>query len=241
MLNFYYSFMFWLPMAMAIIGLLLRVIPKKGYTIRKTHNFRQILGNIILYPCILLTVMQFGANRPTWFCETLDGRFMYACFSLTDSATMAKADTVNAITPDSTVLMTADTANATECIIPYEEVDGVKHITVNIGTASVKAVYDTGCSYAIAFCPKDYYKLVGSGTIEEGKFTGTSQATIADGTVVVNNVFMLPSCVIGNVRFLEKEVVAMTYGDATLVGHSMFKNFKSVLVDNEHKQLILKK
>lgn len=125
--------------------------------------------------------------------------------------------------------------------IPFTEKNGIKYVTIKFDSLKITGIYDTGCSVPVAFCPKDYYKLVGAGVIEEDKFSNTSYGVTASGSHIGQNHFNIPKMQIGNIFFENQEVSVLQSGNNTLIGNTLWKDYKSYVVDNENHCIVFTK
>lgn len=157
-----------------------------------------------------------------------------------------RVELANKISPDEAKLLTDSTivgkdAAPLELCVPFTEENGVKYVIMDIDGVKIRALYDTGCGYPVAFSISDYCRLTKAGIVEWNKFTDSSSAITAAGIKVTPFHFNIPKIEIGNITFENQEVVTLTSGTFTLVGNSLWKDYKSYVVDNEKQCITFKK
>lgn len=126
--------------------------------------------------------------------------------------------------------------------IPYKEVGGVKTVEVNINDViGVDMIIDTGCSGALISLSEARY-LAEKGGLASDDIVGSSQAVIADGSIVENTVVILRKITIGGK--LEATDVEATVSNSIsaplLLGNEVLGRVKSISIDNDNKCILFK-
>lgn len=124
--------------------------------------------------------------------------------------------------------------------IPYTLHGGVKNIKCLLnGTILTDMILDSGCSGTLIPIEEAHY-LYSKGVLTEEDFMGTSQAMIADGSIVENMVFNIRSLVIGGE--LECKDVTVTVsanpGAPLLLGNEILDRLPKYTVDNINQEII---
>ncbi|WQJ53462.1 MAG: hypothetical protein [Wendovervirus sonii] len=232
-MRFIILFLAYLPIVIAVVGFIMWIIPRKK-TYIDSLSFRQIIGKLLFFIGLILSIAHFGASHHSTLFEQCgeDSVYCYRFLALPKDTVYANNDSLKS---DITYLNDNDSI----FYIPFEESNGVKHIKLKAGNAVINAIFDTGCSYAIVMTVNDYYKLVGAGVIKENEFTESTHAIIANGDSVDIHMFTLPECMAGNIRLSNIHCGVANNCPETLVGNSIFQN-ADVTIDNVNKQLIVK-
>lgn len=129
-----------------------------------------------------------------------------------------------------------------EVEVPFVEQDGVKLIDVTVNRQlTVKMIIDSGCSSTLISIAEARY-LYEKGCITQEDILGTSQAQIADGSIVENMVINLRELVIGN-KIVCTNVTATVSENAQaplLLGNEVLNRAPAYSVDNEHQVIRFK-
>jgi len=236
----------YLPAAITLVGFIMWIIPRKN-TYLDSLNFRQIVGKVLFFIGAAFSLMHVGVTYQKSFFEPCgeDSVYCYKFLALPKDTVYTGTMELDSAKSDSlqltdTMTICGNTNNANEMYIPFEEVNNVKYITVNVGTTTIKAVFDTGCSYAMMVSVNDYYKMVGAGVIKEKEFTDHNQAKTANGASVNVHMFNLPKCSMNNIVFTDMQCGVANDCTETLVGSSAFGD-ATVVIDNCNKRIIVKK
>jgi len=235
-----------LPAVLCAVGALMWICPKKNSYYSSGLSTRQFIGKWMLVIGLCLSLVELGAmKRDDWFVKADDNYYCYrispdlvADTTAVDS-TIVQTDTV--ISGDSTFTYVLHTDNPNVIEVPFttNSCGNARYITINVGTAKIKAMFDTGCEYAVCLTYSDYYKIVGTGMVEENKFTGKKYASVADGRTIEVVSFKLPVCNVGTAAFTDAEACVVD-SDVTLVGNPLFAGYQ-ITIDDANKKLILKK
>lgn len=124
-----------------------------------------------------------------------------------------------------------------DVIVPFKEENGVKLIPVKVnGQMTVDMILDSGCSGTLISISEAQY-LYNKGCLTPDDFLGTTQSTIADGSIVENMVVVLHELIIGD-QICCSEVMA-TISDNTqaplLLGNEVLNRAPAYKVDNINK------
>lgn len=129
-----------------------------------------------------------------------------------------------------------------EVAVPYVEQGGVKLIDVTVNRQlTVKMILDSGCSSTLISIAEARY-LYEKGCITQDDILGTTQAQIADGSIVENMVINLRELVIGD-KIACTNVTATVSGNAQaplLLGNEVLNRVPAYSVDNEHQVIRFK-
>src|ERR1700730_2750672 len=128
---------------------------------------------------------------------------------------------------------------STPFMVPMENVGGVYQVPIRINdTITLDAILD---SSATDVCiPADIVlTLIRSKTIASEDFLGSKTYTLADGSEVPSQRFIIKSLKVGN-KTLENVAASIVSVDAQiLLGQSFLRRFRSWSIDNEKHSLIL--
>ncbi|AUP78330.1 retropepsin-like aspartic protease [Flavivirga eckloniae] len=124
-------------------------------------------------------------------------------------------------------------------IIDLEKKNGVSFLTINIGGLETNAILDSGAS-DVSISESFEQELLSKNIINQKEYLKPGLYTIADGSVVQSNRFIIPYVKINNV--LVKNVLCSVNKskDVLLLGKSFLDRFKSWEINNESNKLILK-
>lgn len=125
--------------------------------------------------------------------------------------------------------------------VPFTEQGGVKLLDVSINGVGLQMIFDTGCSGALISVSEARY-LYDKGKITDADFKGTTQAQIADGSIVENMVINLKEVVVGD-KIVCPDVEATVSPNTNaplLLGGEIINRFAAYSVDNENKVINFK-
>jgi clan AA aspartic protease (TIGR02281 family) len=124
-------------------------------------------------------------------------------------------------------------------MVAMENVRGVYQVPIRINdTITLDAILDSGATDVCI--PADVVlTLIRSKTISSEDFLGSQTYTLADGSEVPSQRFIIKSLKVGN-KTLENVAASIVSVDAQiLLGQSFLRRFKSWSIDNEKHSLIL--
>lgn len=125
--------------------------------------------------------------------------------------------------------------------VPFRDNGGVKTIRVSLNGVEVDMIFDTGCSGTLISLAEAQY-LYTKGLLTEDDFLGSTQATIADGSIVENMVIRLDCIVIADklaCRNVEATVSPNTEAPL-LLGNEVLNRAASYTIDNQNKVIKFK-
>ena len=128
-----------------------------------------------------------------------------------------------------------------EIVVPFRNENGVKFVQVKVNGVGLEMIFDTGCSGALISVAEANY-LYQKGKLTQEDVLGTTQAQIADGSVVENMVVNLKEVVI-NDQILCPNVqatVANNLNAPLLLGNEILDRLGTIKIDNESETLIFK-
>jgi tetratricopeptide (TPR) repeat protein len=130
-------------------------------------------------------------------------------------------------------------AQATTAIIPMVQDGGTFRVPVTInGQLTLKFVVDSGAS-DVSIPADVVMTLVRTETIADGDFLGKQAYTLADGSTVPSQRFVIRSLKVGD-RLLENVTGSIApVAGSLLLGQSFLSRFKSWSIDNQRQALIL--
>ncbi len=125
--------------------------------------------------------------------------------------------------------------------IPFTERGGIKLLDVSINGIGLQMIFDTGCSGALISIAEARY-LYEKGLITNGDFKGTTQAQIADGSIVENMVINLREVIVGGQVVCPnvEATVSPNTNAPLLLGGEIINRFAAYSVDNENKVINFK-
>jgi predicted aspartyl protease len=124
-------------------------------------------------------------------------------------------------------------------MIAMENVAGVYQVPIRFNdTITLDAIVDSGAT-DVGIPADVVLTLVRSKTISSEDFIGTQTYTLADGSELPSQRFMIKSLKVGN-KTLENVVASIVSVNAQiLLGQSFLRRFSSWSIDNEKHALIL--
>jgi predicted aspartyl protease len=130
-------------------------------------------------------------------------------------------------------------AQPTTAIIPMVQDGGTFRVPVTInGQLTLKFVVDSGAS-DVSIPADVVMTLVRTETIADGDFLGKQTYTLADGSTVPSQRFVIRSLKVGD-RLLENVTGSIApVAGSLLLGQSFLSRFKSWSIDNQRQALIL--
>jgi len=131
----------------------------------------------------------------------------------------------------------ADSGATNEIPLTQEGGDLTVPVLIN-GVIPLKFVLDSGSSDVSI--PADVaLTLYRTGTLQDSDFTGTQTYTLADGSTVPSDTFIIRSLKLGNVTVTNIPASVADASAPLLLGQTFLKRFKSWSIDNSREVLIL--
>lgn len=128
--------------------------------------------------------------------------------------------------------------------VPFKLESGVKYVQVKINGLSTDMVFDTGCSTTL-ISVLEAQQLVKRGLLSQDDFIGTTEAIIADGSVVEDAVFNIRTLELtdGNRTIICRNVLTQVSSNAdapVLLGNGVLDRVASYTIDNDAKVIRFK-
>ena len=124
-------------------------------------------------------------------------------------------------------------------IIPMEEENGVYYIMVEINGMNLRCVFDTGASN-VSLSSAEAFVLFKQGSLTTDDIVAQTTLSIANGDIIPGTRVLLKNVNIGGIPLYDVQAVIIDEPNAPLlVGQSVFKQFKSISIDNIKKDIIL--
>lgn len=128
--------------------------------------------------------------------------------------------------------------------VPFKLESGVKYVQVKINGLSTDMVFDTGCSTTL-ISVLEAQQLVKRGLLSKEDFFGTTEAIIADGSVVEDAVFNIRTLELtdGNRTIICRNVLTQVSSNAeapVLLGNGVLDRVASYTIDNDAKVIRFK-
>lgn len=131
-------------------------------------------------------------------------------------------------------------SSSKEVSVPFIEQGGVKLIDVTVNRQfTVKMILDSGCSSTLISIAEAKY-LYEKGCITQDDILGTTQAQIADGSIVENMLINLREIIIGE-QIACSNVTATVSANSKaplLLGNEVLDRAPSYSVDNQRKLIV---
>jgi hypothetical protein len=121
--------------------------------------------------------------------------------------------------------------------IPYKLESGVKYVQVKINGLSTDMIFDTGCSMTL-ISVLEAQQLVKRGLLKNEDFLGTTEAIIADGSIVEDAIFNIKTLELsdGNSSIICRNVLTQVSSNAAapvLLGNGVLDRVASYTIDND--------
>lgn len=128
-----------------------------------------------------------------------------------------------------------------DIVVPFRNENGVKYVQVKVNGVGLEMIFDTGCSGALISVAEANY-LYQKGLLTQEDILGTTQAQIADGSLVENMVVNLKEVVI-NDQIMCPNVQATVSGNINaplLLGNEILDRLATITIDNTNETLNFK-
>lgn len=128
-----------------------------------------------------------------------------------------------------------------EIAVPFRTEGGIKLVPVKVNGIGFDMIFDTGCSVTLISAAEANY-LYQKGLLTNEDILGSSQVTIADGSIVDNLVVNLKEVIIDD-KILCTDVtatVSKNVNASLLLGNEILDRLANIKIDNENQQLIFK-
>lgn len=134
-----------------------------------------------------------------------------------------------------------DNSNTATISIPYEDIGGVKTISVKLNGITMNMIYDTGCS-GIHLSLNEVQTLYKNGKLTANDILGSDYSSIADGSIVEVGKINIKEIVIGSnenalVLHNKEASVSLNQVGPILLGNEVLDELASVEVDNVGKTI----
>ena len=128
--------------------------------------------------------------------------------------------------------------------VPFKLESGVKYVQVKINGLSTDMVIDTGCSTTL-ISVLEAQQLVKRGLLSKEDFLGTTEAIIADGSIVEDAVFNIRTLELtdGNRTIICRNVLTQVSSNAeapVLLGNGVLDRVASYTIDNDARVIRFK-
>lgn len=128
--------------------------------------------------------------------------------------------------------------------VPFRLESGVKYVQAKINGLSTDMIFDTGCSMTL-ISMLEAQQLFKRGLLTEDDFQGTTQASIADGTIVENAIFNLRTLELtdGQRTIVCRNVLTQVSSNAeasVLLGNGVLDRVASYTIDNDDRVIKFK-
>jgi clan AA aspartic protease (TIGR02281 family) len=130
-------------------------------------------------------------------------------------------------------------SNTKREIVDLKKQSGVSYLTIDIGGIKTSVILDSGAS-DVSISKKFEKRLLENEIIETKNYLTPGLYTIADGSVVKSDRFIIPYIKINNTIIKNVRCSVNNSKDVILLGKSFLDRFKSWEINNESNKLILK-
>ncbi len=130
----------------------------------------------------------------------------------------------------------------TEYEVSFRADGGVKYVPVKINGIAFEMIFDTGCSATLISIAEANYLYQKGCLTEDDQYLGTVKSTIADGSIVENDVIVLSEVIIDN-KIVCHDVVATVSNSLNaplLLGNEILDRLAIITIDNSNSVLRFK-
>lgn len=126
-----------------------------------------------------------------------------------------------------------------EVSIPYREQNGVKVVSVRVNGMPLDMIFDTGASLSLISQAEAQY-LYQKGLLTKDDILGSTQAQIADGSIVEDMVINLREVVLGDAIHCSnvQATVSNNINAPLLLGNSVLNRAPAYTIDNTNQQIV---
>ena len=140
---------------------------------------------------------------------------------------------------DLTLNQIISNSNTKREVVELEKKSGVSYLTIDIGGIKTSVILDSGAS-DVSISKKFEKRLLENGIIETKNYLTPGLYTIADGSIVQSDRFIIPYIKINNTIIKNVRCSVNDSKDVILLGKSFLDRYKSWEINNESNKLILK-